>query len=384
MYRAFHYRTREIKYLNLSLFDENNFGKINSCEYSEQVYFGKTAYVADYKRAQEGNIALESTYGPKHTLLGLKNYTPFLYQPGTALYLAPECKMSRDVLRNEGYKITYDKAKADYRVLPFIPRKVHMQQYQIIFVRKNQLFLVTVERQTGDSINNPNSEYSAKWATATELETVLSYLENTYAVSREDMMYRTDKCLKKMNIWFVKVCPDTEYYLTHVTRPNEKFCFDMDVPLNGTTQITPENLVLWSKMNDANLLEKALLNSDWKEYPATVCIFLAKIGNLRQLAAKFSPAGKVMLEYINFNGMYSYYNASLGTQIIQARDWNMLQDFLMLYSGIQGSSGFANDKSLFQESELGKFVRMRLAVGQYKISDPKSYDNIISAIKSLE
>lgn len=384
MYRAFHYRTREIKYLELFLFDENNFGKISSYENSEQIYFGKTAYVADYKRAQEGNINLESTYGPKHMLLGLKNYTPFLYQSGTALYLAPECKMSRDVLRNEGYKITYDKAKADYRVLPFIPRKVRMQQYQIIFVRKNQLFLVTVERQTGDFINDPNNEYNAKWATATELETVLSYLENTYAVSREDMMYRTDQCLKKMNIWFVKVCPDTEYYLTHVTRPNEKFCFDVDVPLNGTTQITPENLVLWSRMNDANLLEKALLNSDWRKYPATVCLFLAKIGNLMKLTSKFSPAGKIMLEHINFNRMNGYYNSSLGGQIIQARDWNMFQDFLMLYCGIQGSSGFANDESLFSDYNLGKYVRTRLAVGQYKISGPKSFDNILEAIKSLE
>lgn len=384
MYRAFHYRTREIKYLDLSLFDENSLGKIDNREYSEQIYFGKTAYVADYRRVQEGNVSGENAYGPKHTLLGLKNYTPFLYQSGTALYLAPECKMSRDVLRNEGYKITYDKAKADYRVLPFLPRKVHMQQYQIIFVRKNQLFLVTVERQTGDPINDPHSEYGSKWATATELETVLSYLENTYAVSREDMMYRTDKCLGKMNIWFVKVCPDTEYYLTHVSRPNEKFCFDVDVPLNGTTQITPENLVLWSRMNDANLLEKALLNSDWKKYPATVCIFLAKIGNLKDLAAKFSPAGKVMLEYIHFSRMNTYYNSSLGSQVVQARDWNMLQDFLMLYCGIQGSSGFTNNRSLFSDDKLGKYVRTRLAVGQYKISSPKTYDNIIEAIESLE
>ena len=371
MFRAFRYKNRKIKYINLYLYDETTIGKINTWENSEQAYFGKTAYVRDWN--DPNSSSGEDTYGPKWTLQTLVSDIPE-HHAGVTLYIAPESKISRDVLRNDAYTITYDKAKSDYRVLPAIARHPDKQKCQILFVVKDQLHLCNVERTVGNMINDSNG-YNSVAATATEVETVLSYLENTYAVNRVDMMYRKDNPLYKMNAWFISVCADTEYYLTRNCRLSEKFCFDTDVPLHGTTKITPENLLLWSKYQDKNLLEKSLLNSDWKKYPATVCIFLAK--EKSNMAHVFSPAGKVMMKAIHFDLMDRYYG-SLGGQVIQPDDWNMLQDYIMLKFGLPDKRGFVQDLGPYED-----FIKHRNAVAQLRIAYPMTFENIDDMLEGI-
>jgi len=370
MYEVFRYKKREIKYVKLELFDDKTVGKATEWENSEQIYFGKTAYVRDWN--DPNSVDYEDSYGPKRSLQSKRSTIPDMHA-GITLYVAPECKISRDVLRNDGYSITYNKANSDYRILPSIPTNAVKQKCQIVFVLKNQLHICWVERSVGEPINN-TSYYAETYATATEVETVLSFLENKYAVNRTDMMYRRDKPLKNMNVWFLTVCEDTQYYLTHVCRLNEKFCFDTDVPLKGSTNITPENLLLWSKVQDTNLLEKALLNSDWKKYPVTVCVFLAREKSSE--AGRFSPAGKVMLKAINFDQL-NRYSGSLGGQVVTADDWNMLQDYITLRLGITEKSGLVED--IYPYSD---YIRHRYAIAQWRISGNKTFSNIMDELDS--
>ena len=142
----------------------------------------------------------------------------------------------------------------------------------------------------------------------------------------------------------------------------------MDVPLAGSTKITPENLLLWSKIPDRNLLEKTLLSSDWQKYPVTVCVFLAQ--EKASFARQFSPSGKVMLRAIHFDLM-DRYRGSLGGQIVDPDDWNMLQDYITLRLGLMEKTGYVRSLENYAD-----FIRHRQAVAQWRLSGPKTFDNI--------
>lgn len=368
MFSSFEYKNKKLRIISIQLSDEKTIGKVNSGERTEQIYFGKTAYVQDWNYPI--NDTYENDYGPKWIMDSLQSPIPQSHS-GITLYIAPECKISRDVLRNDGYVITYNKAKSDFRVLPSIPRNPTYLRTEIVFLCGKQLCLCQVERSCGPYINDPNG-YGGERATPTEVDTVLTYLETQYAVNRTDMQYRRD--LQAIKVWFLGTCEDTKYYLTHSMRVGEEFCFDTDVPLKGSTNITPENLLLWSKFDDANLLEKTLLTSDWRMYPVTVCMFLAK--EMGSLARKFGPAGKVMLRAINFD-MMDRYNGSLGGQVVSPQDWNMLQDYIMLHYGIHDSKGFVKDLGPYHD-----FVRHKYAVAQWKISESIPFSNLEDEIDS--
>jgi hypothetical protein len=84
----------------------------------------------------------------------------------------------------------------------------------------------------------------------------------------------------------------------------------------------------------------------------------------------FSPAGKVLMKAVHYD-MMNRYSGSLGGQIIQPDDWNMLQDYIMLKFGLPDKKGFVKNLSPYEE-----FIKHKIAVTQWRLTEPKTFENI--------
>lgn len=319
--------------------------------FARQKYFGKVAY------APKGTSYSWETPKVRVADACFESVTPSSHP---ILFVCSESKISRDVLRNNGYKLTYDKNKADVIVIPSMEDNPPVMACRFAFVKKDMLHLVHVDR----AVNNGTD------FTQEEFEAVKKEILDRFSLDENELIFEAGKKMKNFNLFFVKPCEEIGGLLTSSNNYfyTKKHVFDSSVLYEGTTKISPDTLVLWSKISDKSMLEKAILNSDWKDYPVTMCIFLNKENIDPQY--RFGNAGRVMLDAINYD-LYRR-EGSLGDQVVSAKDWNMLQSYLMLRFGVSEKGGYTKNVYPYDD-----FVRHKMAVVPTMIDSPMSFKNLV-------
>jgi hypothetical protein len=134
---------------------------------------------------------------------------------------------------------------------------------------------------------------------------------------------------------------------------------------------------LWERRTDYNLLTKTICASDWKDYPVTLCYLIAK--HQSGLAFFVDDKMKFVLDQIGYSKRKSFKDMIAG-RVIEPKDWNMLQSYLLDKLGVPDSGGFIATHMLRANgiSIDSGLLRTKVAVAPLKIDTPQTYENIIA------
>ena len=279
------------------------------------------------------------------------------------LYIVPGCKVPRDLYRNSGYSIVREQEKADWIVVPTLRDENTFYYYNIICydISTDSLYLYTIDKQEEAEdgvLFEKIKEYLLKW--------------------NPDLVFYQDNII--YNDAVVQLIPKQEVYkdILLETYPNRQYCSELSVSLDYPNVINPETLMLWERRDDADLLTKTIVASDWKDYPATLCVFLATEQPFLYMYG--NDQFKFVLQQIGYKKHCSARRMIEG-RVIEPKDWNMLQSYIMAKMNLDEKGGFVDFVDYNEVSDYQKLFRRKMAVAPIKIDTPMRFENIVATIK---
>lgn len=254
--------------------------------------------------------------------------------PKSRLFVASECKISRDTLRNSGYSITRDKNNANVIVVPDV---IPCQYYNISgcnLVAMNEkdeiLYIVSVNKYGyghGEDLGD------------NELQIARSFLESSMKLTVDNT---TNTSLK---VWFLPKCDEIVNVMTG-NKLNVPYVQESKVQITASTKISPETLVLWENIDDENLFVRTICTSDWRSYPITILVLLT---GFKKDINWYNPATsdfRRILKDIGYGYNPYYWNEEdrkvgfLNGKTISKKDYEMLQGYIFCRFGIDKNGGF--------------------------------------------
>lgn len=288
----------------------------------------------------------------------------------TKVHVVPEVKTSRDMIR-KSYTIVRDPDKADAVVIPeaFDPRIRH---YNIIVhdTDTDTLYAVTIYRRNGWHQENNIDLKDYK-------DSIISYINASFSGHTLKIAHNED--MEQFRVEFIQPADVYDEILKH-TYPFRRYINETQLVLQTPNIISPETLVIWSKMTDNNMFEQAICMSDWKDYPHTLCYLLSLKGH-----SSFSTRRdfRLVMETICYYD-YTHFSEEYDKGIIQPKDWNMFQRFLMLLKHVdQEKGGFTPQGTCIIRDGTTSIdcVRRRVAIAPLFIDAPMSYKNLLQLAK---
>ncbi len=281
----------------------------------------------------------------------------FMVKPNhdQTLFVSKESKMPRALLRGSDYKITIDKNKADFVVVPH-PGEIIERKVNLVVATDDIIHCVKFIKKYGC----PKIDEEL-------VESIKKAFERRYTLLSSSKVFVSDSPDQCRLVYFVKKCTEYESMLDSM---NEKrYCYDERCRFTPTTEINPENLEFLVRCKDGNIFEKMVLGSDWQEYPLTVCAVI-------YMNMHYHPGEKLKLvtnaihyqDYIN--DKYDY--------VISAKDWNMFQQWLMFHYGLDDQKGGFLTVDVYKDfsKKCRKDTSARVAVKPVFIEQPTSYQAI--------
>lgn len=279
------------------------------------------------------------------------------------VFVTPECKLPRDLYRTTGFKLTYDRDSADWIVLPDLPDKPYTLNVDLAAIRNsdNTLFLFTVNRRNGRYSQRFDDDY----------DRIKDFFGDDYTML-------TAK-IAPINAIFIPKCDEYRINLTADKYSlSQNYIFEKYTKLETANEISVETLEVWKRLKgEMDLLARSIVNSNWQEYPVTLCVFLYlelggnMISNNKSIRYVLDSIGysDIVLNYRNlFSNIYG--------RTVTPKDWNMLQDYVMHQLNVEGDKGFTSPDKLKQLGHYAKFVRSAFAVSSIKIDEDMVIDSI--------
>lgn len=278
---------------------------------------------------------------------------------GESLFVCSDCNTPRDLYRNSGYKIVRDPEKADYVVVQEQKHWLRTFKYDVAFYEPDTkaLHLLTVRHNSG-----------IRQFDETVLDDDWEKITLYFAELGGDMLLQND--LVKGRACYI--IPNYEVYseILQKTYPNRKYCYEHSVSIDYPTEINMETLKVWEKYSDFNMLAKAIISSNWTEYPATLLVF---INNEAKMVQYYG--GQAMKDVLNQIGFDKYARTEniLEGSVIEPKDWNLLQEWSLYKLGVPKTGGYAN---MDDGSEYKRFVREKRACAPLYISSGVEFSNL--------
>lgn len=297
------------------------------------------------------------------------NMKKFLYDDEKVLFVGSNCKLPRDLYRNSGLKITRDKEKADVYVIPEIKDNYFALNYDILAYNTASKYLYLYSMQTSYYSNN---DIQVDEETLFKLAKKL--LEDKGLTIYQDRIYKNA---------VIQFLPKYDEFVDLVDSVNNvddmRYMEEVYVPVDSPNTISLETLQTWKYYTDGNMLAKALLASNWHEYPATICCFLERHPKVRPVRGYYGSAFDSLLTSIGFDS-YTNPQALLSNRTITPQDWNMLQDFLLSELGLPPEGGWVDNVAWHNGSMTGygNFIKKRVAVAPLKISQDMKFEDLIN------
>ena len=268
------------------------------------------------------------------------------------LFITPECQMSRDIIRNSGYRITIDRDKADYVVIPY---KHVYEKYECdgfarkgndIYIFHNKDLALYAESTNTTAIRESLGQYGfTDIVLACELQSHAVYLIPNFPVYKEIL--------------------DGEF-------PNTRYIFENKLELVPGIQMSIETLNVWKNVKDDNMRAKLLLNADWQHYPVTIMYFCHKYWyEMIYYAGNAKVAS--MFQNLDWNSEDSIETNLFRRRLIQPEDWNMLTKFVLSELNLPENGGFIKEDI----GDLEKCIlRHTNCVAPYYITEPMLSEQI--------
>lgn len=276
------------------------------------------------------------------------------------LYIHPKCKTARDHFRNSGYKLVKTPEKADYTVLPTLPNTYKLSSFwytydiAVLDISTNNLFMYDV------SWCNPNYDSVSD----AQKNSILSLFPSTqYKVV--DGVFRRRMCFLPKGYGYEDMILDTysdRYYV-----------MEEDVELKSSVDISLDTLMIWDKCSDKDIIAKSICQSNWREYPVTLLYFLKTNDFYYYTGNKDFEVVKQSLNYKLCT------DEALNNKLIEPKDWNMLQSYIMAKFGVGENGGYINSSDYFDiPTMLRSVMRARFVIAPINITVPTTYGNILS------
>lgn len=247
------------------------------------------------------------------------------FAPGSSLFVASECKIGRDTYRNSGYSITRDRGKANAIVVPDIKNTYfHWVNCNIVAYdeAKDELHLVSMRK----------SGYANDSIELEDIARVRKYLAETLNMKPD--------CadVANLKVWFIPKCDDLAA-LMKGTGLSVPYCQESMVPIQASTQISPETLVFWENINDENLLTRTICQSDWCDYPVTLLVFLIAFKQNRNWYNFANQDFRRILNAIGYQAYRDLRYSITNNVVISPKDYAMLQSYLFYRYGVPETGG---------------------------------------------
>ena len=291
---------------------------------------------------------------------------------GRAVYISKSSKLPRELVRQTGYKIVLDSDKADFIVIPNVKDFDHASYSMLAHVKKNNMLLAF--NVYGDD------EYDDS-----QIDVFKDVIASAISVPQEEIDFYYQPKLARREISLV---PKIEEYLYLIENWIDKdvgwskYVEEDNLYIKPGVEINPETLFVWRSCNDEDVLEKSIIQSDWKRYPITLGIFLLAEKRYFVKSSDRSIPFKMIKESIHFESL-SESNGLLPNYAIQPDDWNMLQSWIFAIAGIDGDKGYIPIEKFKDMSGFYRnFLLKRVAVSKDIISDPTDLANKLTFLKN--
>lgn len=279
---------------------------------------------------------------------------------GSSLYISGDVKMPRDILR-KSYKIKLDPDKAEYTIIPYLERNLTHFEYDVAFFDEsaNSLYLYTVERHGTDTVEVSQEKKDA----------IMKAFPSRVCLSDD---------VTPQHAQLVPNCQ--EYFdLLRETYPGRRYVFEDELEIdNPPAKFSVENLLLWEKIEGGNMMRKTILNSDWKDYPITLCAFLITSDH-KYINQCTDLAFKNVMRQIWYDSSFSLLDLIKGTDVTP-KDWNLLQEYVMAKCGVREDKAFITADDYQAAGELRVLLPKKIAVKAMKINEPMLVDNLVELL----
>lgn len=279
---------------------------------------------------------------------------------GSSLYISSDVKMPRDVIR-KSYAIKREPEKAEYTIIPYLERNLTHFEYDVAFFDEsaNSLYLYTVERHGTDTVEVSPERKDA----------IMKAFPSRVCLSDD---------VTPQHVQLVPICQ--EYFdLIRKTYPDRKYVFEDKIEIeNPPAKFSVENLLLWEKIEESNLLRKTILNSDWRDYPITLCAFLIASDH-KYINQCNDLAFKNVMRQIRYDSSFSLIDLIKGTDVTP-KDWNLLQEYVLAKCGIREDKGFVDADTYRAAGDLRVLLPKKIAVKAMKINEPMLTDNLVELL----
>lgn len=260
---------------------------------------------------------------------------------GDTIFLSSSCQLPRNIVRGD-YAITIKPDNADYIVIPNGPFECQKVDYNIAVKYNDSVIFLNITK--GSCYCDTIGE--------NDIALVEKELKNWFG---DDVEAYYDFDMKKKYAYFTKKIEEIKDIVLE-TYPTRKYIYERFLDYDAPTKISVDTLLIWSKLDD-ELREKAIVSSDWKNYPFTVWNFTRKYNMTYGCKTQAFIAVKNYLE-----DYYSSY--SIDRNFVTAKDWNMFQRWIMKITGIPETGGtipFSIYKNLteFEKEVLYKRVAVK-------------------------
>ena len=306
------------------------------------------------------------------------------------MFITPKCKTPRELLR-KSYKITLDRSKADYIVVPDVVKNIVTDPGRM-FLRLDfdkdskhytHLLIADVAYQFSNAtlvVENRTTE-AVFDAIKTHFEK-LFYIEQNVSCQKlwsidfekysDKSGNQSDTCVNV--VYYVPDVPEFEDILSGNIPMTPTYVYETCVMYNAPTKITPEALWIWNKMDkDDKVLQRTLASSDWREYPYTMAMFLIdKFGSYYNISSLEGPM-QAMWNQLNVRKVYEQlaWGRISANNIISPKDFNMIQDWIFKELGIDGDKGIVSKDDFMKLPDMiRKFAVTRYAIRKINIAKP--------------
>ena len=346
-------------------FTELNIGSITLNSYGGVYGVGSSRYAA--RGLNSGKMAayseLSSGYTPKQYILNTcYHFTP---RQGDSIYISKNCKTNRDLYRNSGYKIVLDPEKAKFTIIPDLANNLPEFYYDILVYdyNKKSIYLFTIHKNGYSGIDIKDiSEDDERCILAHFNARNLEVISN--GIQLNSKLYVLHECDEYNDI----------LYSAHSGRV---YVRESTVNFTLPVDISVETLQLWGKSKDYDMLTQSICNSNWREYPFTLCMFMSAYHSF--LPYYGNASFKNVLDQIGYEKGCRIADMFSGRDI-NPKDWNLAQSFIMAQLGVSENGGYANLQNI--PSEIADIIRRRFVVAPLKINAPIRIANAVSLIKA--
>lgn len=290
---------------------------------------------------------------PAHLAYGLNcNEYPFLY-------VSPECSISRDILRNSGFKIVRSKEKASCVLLPPYEESASLTYNVCVIIDGKNVNLFNIEKKSN--------------LTEERCDKILELIKGKYSsLDQSKIKYIFNTLLGSANIYVVPKCENyIDLYKGNSDGPY--YGFENYLELIPSIEVTPELFTIWDKCDDSEVIACALANCDWQKYPVTLAMYLYE--NKPGIRHNANNSQSFILKCIGF---YDLYRNGTMDRVVEPEDWNMLQKCRLYSLGLPETGGL-----LKTECDASKGLPCRIQVKPMYIKEPALFQDLMTAMKNM-